>query len=87
MVDNLRNTPTITYIMIDTENKSIEQMIDEVVEVVNKNCNDKLMEVREKLSDEEFEKVKEQIEKERAGMIEQFTYQIINLDEIRQLRD
>lgn len=76
------NTPTITYIMIDTENKSKQQLIDEVVEKVNRSCTSLLKKYSKIINHEKYINVENDIEKEKIKMIKQFVYQIHHMDEI-----
>lgn len=78
---NMKNTPAITYIMIDTENKSKKQLIDEVVDKVDKILNTKLLEYKGIIGSSEYELVVKDMEAERSRMISQFVYQIMHLDE------
>ena len=82
---NKEITPTITYIMIETNNKSNQQLIDEVVDRVNKICNNKLLEYKGKIDNIHYKLVESDIEKEKDRMIKQFIYQILNLEEIKEL--
>ena len=77
----MKNTPAITYIMIDTENKSKKQLIDEVVDKVDKILNTKLLEYKGIIGSSEYELVVKDMEAERSRMISQFVYQIMHLDE------
>ncbi len=83
---NNKSTPTITYMMIDTTNKSTDDMLKEMKHNVEKLVIEQLNEYRAKLSDSDYATVMKSIETEKERIIKQFSYQIVHMGDIKRSR-
>lgn len=72
----------MVYMLVDTSNKSVEQLTDEVVDKVNCAVDNELNNYRDKLSATEFDMIARILEAKKNDIIRQFIFQINNMKEI-----
>lgn len=84
MVKGVKDAPLITYMIIDTTGKTLDELKREISEAVERKFRQELEEVNIQINTDVYENIKMKMNEEKDKIVKSFIYQIEHIEEIKE---